>query len=144
MDAMSDQGIPCAEFVADCRVRAVTELFAHTWDPVVLAALRPGPRRRHELRTMIGGVSDKVLTDALHRLVRHGLIRRQRNAQAPPRVDYCLTPLGESLLDGPMRALGDWVIEHGDELLDAQDREPDRLPLAPSQTDSGRRAHPSG
>jgi len=120
MDAMSDLDDPCAEFMADCRVRAVTDLFAHTWDPVVLAALRPGPRRRHELRTLIGGISDKVLTDALHRLVRYGLIRRQSYAQAPPRVDYCLTPLGQSLLDGPMRALGDWVIEHGEELLDAQ------------------------
>jgi len=119
MDGMSNDGT-CEEFVADCRLRAGTELFAHTWDPVVLAALRPGPRRRRELRAMIGGISDKALTDALHRLVRQGLVGRQSYAQAPPRVDYDLTPLGLSLLDGPLRALGDWITEHGDELLDAQ------------------------
>jgi DNA-binding HxlR family transcriptional regulator len=112
----------CEQFMADCRVRAATELFAHTWDPVVLAGLRPGPLRRHELRTMIGGISDKVLTETLHRLVGHGLVRRESYAEAPPRVDYCLTPLGESLLAGPMKALGDWIIEHGEALLDAQDR----------------------
>ena len=119
---MSDQDDHCEQFVADCRLRAATELFAHTWDPVVLAALRPGPLRRHELRTMIGNISDKVLTETLHRLVGHGLVRRETYAQAPPRVDYCLTPLGESLLAGPMTALGDWITEHGEELLDAQER----------------------
>jgi DNA-binding HxlR family transcriptional regulator len=122
MRPMSEHDSSCESFVADCRLRAVTDLFAHTWDPVVLAALRPGPLRRHELRTMIGGISDKVLTEALHRLVGHGLVRRESYAQAPPRVDYCLTALGESLLDGPMKALGDWIAEHGEELLEAQDR----------------------
>lgn len=118
----------CEPFVADCQLRAGAELFAHTWDPVVLAALRLGPRRRHDLRRLIGGVSDKGLTEALHRLVQRGLVQRQSYAQAPPRVDYSLTPLGRSLLDGPMRALGDWITEYGDELLDAQDRRPDDRP----------------
>jgi len=112
----------CTDLVADCRLRAATDLFAHTWDPVVLAALRPGPRRRRDLRAAIGGMSDKVLTEALHRLGAHGLVGRRTFAQAPPRVEYELTPLGRSLVDGPMRALGDWITEHGDELLEAQDR----------------------
>lgn len=112
----------CYEFVADCRLRATTDLFAHTWDPVVLAALHEGARRRRELRADIGGISDKVLTEALHRLLGNGLISRQAYAEAPPRVEYALTPLGESLVDGPLRALGRWTLEHGDELLDAQDR----------------------
>jgi DNA-binding HxlR family transcriptional regulator len=37
-------------------------------------------------------------------------------------VEYALTGLGRSLVDGPMRALGRWVTEHGDALLDAQER----------------------
>ncbi|WP_283136501.1 winged helix-turn-helix transcriptional regulator [Rhizohabitans arisaemae] len=110
------------ELVADCRLRAATDLFAHTWDPVVLAALRPGPRRRRELRDAIGGLSDKVLTDTLHRLLANGLIDRHTYAEAPPRVDYSLTGLGQSLVDGPMAALGRWILDHGDDLLDAQDR----------------------
>jgi DNA-binding HxlR family transcriptional regulator len=111
----------CQEWVADCRLRTATDLFAHTWDPVVLAALRDGPRRRHELRDGIGAVSDKALTEALRRLLNHGLIERHRYAHAPPRVEYGLTGLGLSLIDGPMKALGQWVLEHGDDLLTAQD-----------------------
>ncbi|AWS43467.1 helix-turn-helix domain-containing protein [Streptosporangium sp. 'caverna'] len=110
------------EFVADCRVRAATDLFAHTWDSVVLAALASGPRRRRELRDAIGGISDKVLTDALHRLLANGLIDRRAHAEAPPRVEYALTGLGQSLVDGPMKALGRWATEHGDKLLDAQEK----------------------
>jgi DNA-binding HxlR family transcriptional regulator len=120
-DEMSDHEAHCYDLVADCRLRAATDLFAHTWDPVVLAALRPGPRRRRDLRAAIGGVSDKVLTDALRRLLANGLIERHTHAEAPPRAEYTLTSLGRSLVDGPMEALGRWTIEHGDELLDAQE-----------------------
>lgn len=118
---MTDDDAPCYELVADCRLRAATDLLAHTWDPVVLAALRSGPHRRRELRAAIGGISDKVLTDSLHRLLASGLIERHVHAEAPPRVDYALTGLGQSLVEGPMRALGRWAIEHGDELLEAQE-----------------------
>jgi len=120
------------ELVADCRLRATTDLFAHTWDPVVLAALRPGRRRRHQLRAAIGGISDKALTEALHRLLAHGLVERRAYAEAPPRVEYGLTELGDSLIDGPMRALGRWTLDHGDELLQAQEHAADP-PASPPQ-----------
>ncbi|MEU4657130.1 helix-turn-helix domain-containing protein [Streptomyces sp. NPDC023723] len=118
---MTDADAHCYEAVADCRLRAATDLLAHTWDPVVLAALREGPRRRRELRAAIGGVSDKVLTDSLRRLLAAGLIGRRAGAAAPPRVDYALTGLGQSLVEGPMRALARWAVDHGDELLAAQE-----------------------
>lgn len=118
---MSDHAAHCYDLVADCRLRAAVDLFAHTWDPVVLAALRAGPRRRRELRASIGGISDKVMTDTLHRLLTNGLVSRRAHPEAPPRVEYGLTGLGQSLVDGPMQALGHWITEHGDELLDAQE-----------------------
>jgi DNA-binding HxlR family transcriptional regulator len=74
---MSDHETHNYELVADCRLRAATDLFAHTWDPVTLAALQTGPRRRRELRYAIGGISDKVLTETLHRLLANGLINRR-------------------------------------------------------------------
>lgn len=117
---MSSYEPHCHELVADCRLRAATDLFAHTWDPVVLVALRETPLRRRELRTRIGGVSDNALTQALHRLLGHGLIERRRYAQAPPRVEYGLTDLGASLVAGPMAALGAWIDDHGEDLLTAQ------------------------
>jgi DNA-binding HxlR family transcriptional regulator len=119
---VSDHRYQSEELVADCRLRAATDLFLHTWDPVVLAALRLGPRRRLELRAAIGSMSDKVLTDALRRLLAHGLVCRRTYAEAPPRVEYALTSLGESLVDGPMNALGNWTLEHGKELLEAEER----------------------
>ncbi|TQS44117.1 winged helix-turn-helix transcriptional regulator [Cryptosporangium phraense] len=109
------------ELVADCRLRLATDIFRHTWDVVVLAALDAGPRRRRALRRSIGGISDKVLTDALNRLLSTGLIERRHLAEAPPRVDYALTALGRSFADGPMRALGTWVTEYGDELSELQE-----------------------
>ena len=112
----------CEELVADCRVRLASDLFAHTWDPVVIAALNDGPRRRRALRVGIGGISDKALTEALNRLLGNGLIERRYFAEAPPRVDYALTALGRSFAAGPLRALAVWVTEHGDELFEAQER----------------------
>ena len=111
----------CEELVADCRLRMATDLLAHTWDSVVLAALDAGPKRRRALRLSIGGISDKALTEALNRLLGNGLIQRRSFAEAPPRVDYALTALGHSFADGPMRALGAWVTEYGDELFEAQE-----------------------
>ncbi|MGV9642173.1 winged helix-turn-helix transcriptional regulator [Streptomyces sp. NPDC003514] len=119
---MTEQDAHCQEFVADCRVRAATDLFTHTWDPVVLAALGEGRRRRHALRTAIGGISDKALTEALHRLLATGLIERRAHPEVPPRVEYALTALGRSLVEGPMAALGRWALEHGEELLEARER----------------------
>ena len=112
----------CEDFVADCRLRMGTDLFTHVWDPVVLAALAAGPQRRRALRASIGGISDKALTEALHRLISNGLTERRSYAEAPPRVDYALTPLGRTFAEGPMRALADWIIRHGDELFEAQER----------------------
>ncbi|MEU6107534.1 helix-turn-helix domain-containing protein [Streptomyces albidoflavus] len=140
---MTDHEGPCHEWVADCRLRAATDLFTHTWDPVVLAALRAGPRRRRELRTAIGGISDKVLTDTLRRLLSRGLVDRHAHAEAPPRVEYGLTSLGRSLVEGPMTALGRWAVEHGDELLEAQENAA-RRPTDPAATPSPATRVPRG
>jgi DNA-binding HxlR family transcriptional regulator len=117
-----DRSGPCAGLLADCGLRAATDLFTHTWDPVVLAGLHTGPRRRVELLGAVGGLSDKVLTETLRRLVANGLVERRSYPAAPPRVEYRLSSLGLSLVDGPMRALAQWTIEHRDELLEAQER----------------------
>ncbi|WP_129841696.1 helix-turn-helix domain-containing protein [Streptomyces sp. RFCAC02] len=108
------------EFLADCRARLAFDLLAHTWDGVVLWALRDGPCRPRELRRRVGGISPKVLTGTLHRLRDSGLVSSRRHREAPPRVEYALTPLGRSLL-GPLEALGAWAAEHGDEVARARE-----------------------
>ncbi|WP_377273770.1 winged helix-turn-helix transcriptional regulator [Peterkaempfera sp. SMS 1(5)a] len=110
----------CPPFVADCAVRLAADLIAHTWDPVVLMALRAGKRRRIDLLSGIAGVSDKVLTQTLRRLHANGLIVRIATS-ADRSVAYELSELGGSLADGPLAALGQWAIDHADQVLAAQE-----------------------
>ncbi|MFW5418082.1 helix-turn-helix transcriptional regulator [Nocardiopsis sp. CNT-189] len=125
-------GKHCYDLIADCGLRAAADLLVHTWDPVVLAALAQGPLRRRELRAAIGGVSDKALTEALHRLLAAGLLERRRYREAPPRVDYALTALGETFAKGPLQALADWALAHADELAAAQEAGEERSPRPPA------------
>lgn len=104
------------EPIADCRLRGALDLFTHTWDPVVLAALRDGPHRRVALRAAIGSISDKALTETLQRLLGRGLVVRRPRPAAPPAVEYELTPLGVSLVVGPLESLAGWVRTYGDQL----------------------------
>ena len=64
--------------------------------------------RFSELRTVIGGISQKMLTTTLRNLERDGFVTRTAFATIPPRVDYELTDLGRELLV-PVNALGDWA-----------------------------------
>jgi DNA-binding HxlR family transcriptional regulator len=79
-------------------VREILEGVADKWTLLVIDAL-DGKRevRFSRLRDRIGGVSQRMLTKTLRQLERDGLVTRRVHAEVPPRVDYELTPLGESL-----------------------------------------------
>ncbi|MFJ7210242.1 winged helix-turn-helix transcriptional regulator [Amycolatopsis sp. NPDC098790] len=102
------------DFLADCRTRLAFDLVANTWHPVVLWALRDGPRRHVDLRRAIGGISAKVLTEALRRLESDGLVERRE-------ASYTLTTLGSSFLE-PIEGFGRWAAVHGDDVVAAQNR----------------------
>ncbi|MFF3330053.1 winged helix-turn-helix transcriptional regulator [Streptomyces sp. NPDC002888] len=108
-------------FLADCRTRLAFDLVSNTWNPVVVWALKDGPRRPGELQTHIGGISQKVLTETLRRLEFNGLVARRAYGGSPPRVEYELTGLGRTLI-APIEAFGAWAHDHGDEVMAAQDR----------------------
>ncbi|RKN10034.1 winged helix-turn-helix transcriptional regulator [Streptomyces radicis] len=109
-------------FIADCRARVAFDVLGHTWNGVVLWALRQGPCRPVELRARIGGISAKVLNETLRRLERDGLVTRRRFREAPPRVEYGLTPLGRTLLPA-LEAFGAWASVHGDAVAAAREGE---------------------
>ncbi|WP_147915836.1 winged helix-turn-helix transcriptional regulator [Ruania zhangjianzhongii] len=111
---MIDRG--CEPFIADCHVRAAVELISHTWDPVVISALRLGPTRRAVLLKRIAGVSDKVLTESLRRLCQRGLVGKVAGPAGRAAVVYELTDLGSSLAHGPVSHLAQWAAEHRAEL----------------------------
>jgi DNA-binding HxlR family transcriptional regulator len=115
----------CETFVADCRLRQATELIAHTWDPLVLMALRRGATRRRDLLGEIGGISDKVLSQALTRLTSHGLIARTSVPADHRGVSYELTAVGASLAAGPLAALAQWAADNGEVLEPAERTGPD-------------------
>ncbi|KUJ70312.1 hypothetical protein ACZ90_05325 [Streptomyces albus subsp. albus] len=109
-------------FAADCRGRVAFEVLANRWDSVVVFILgEGGPMRPRAMLDRIGGISPKVLNQALRRLEYNGLVERHRYAEAPPRVDYSLTEAGTALI-GPIRAMGAWAAAYGEAVLSARDR----------------------
>ena len=96
---------------ANCDSRQVLALIADRWSMLVLYALSRRVRRHGELKRMIGGISQKMLTQTLRALERDGLVERTVYDVVPPRVDYALTPLGRSLL-APLRAICRWAERH--------------------------------
>ena len=101
-----------------CPSRDVLGLLASKWVALLIPLLRKGPRRNGELMRGIAGISQKMLTQTLRELERHGLIARRDYAEVPPRVEYALTALGESLAK-TIVALDDWVIRHYDRMIAA-------------------------
>ena len=93
----------------DCRaVSDVLQRIGDKWSILVVGRLGAGPMRFSELRTVVGGTSQKMLTTTLRILERDGFVTRTAFAVNPPRVDYELTDLGRELLV-PVTALGDWA-----------------------------------
>jgi len=103
----------------NCPSRQVLDRIGDTWSVLVVVSLAHGPRRYTELAKRIDGVSPKMLTQTLRALERDGLISRTVQAVVPPRVDYALTKLGESLLD-LVGALESWAQTHMDDVLAAR------------------------
>ena len=80
------------------RSRRTLELIADKWAVLILYALSRGTMRHNELHREIEGISQKMLTKTLRRLERDGLVGREVYPEIPPRVEYSLTPVGESLI----------------------------------------------
>lgn len=94
-------------FSADCTSRRFIELVGDKWTLLILLGLRSGPKRNGELMRLIDGISQKMLTQTLRRLVANGLVARRDMRSNPPHVEYALTNLGLSL-GAVMRSLDRW------------------------------------
>ena len=81
-------------------LREILERIADKWTLLVIEALDgEGEMRFSDLQRRIGQISHKMLTKTLRQLERDGLVTRRVHAEVPPRVDYKLTELGESLVN---------------------------------------------
>ena len=80
-----------------CPVETTLILIGDKWKVLILPDLLQGTRRFGELKKSIGSVSQKVLTAKLRDMEENGLVHREVYAEVPPKVEYSLTELGQSL-----------------------------------------------
>ena len=107
---------------SDCRaVSTVLQRIGDKWTVLIVALLGDGPKRFSEIKRMVGGISQRMLTLTLRGLERDGLVTRTVFPTIPPRVDYELTELGRSLWR-PVEALGAWAREHQPQIEAARQR----------------------
>ena len=91
---------------------------SNKWNVLVIRRLAKKTMRHSQLKRDIGNISQKMLTQTLRELERSGLIERKVFPVIPPKVEYSLTELGETLVE-PLNVLCDWAIEHIDEVESA-------------------------
>lgn len=107
-------------YQGNCPTRAILDRIADKWTTLLIGILAQHQRMRfNELKRMIGGISQKMLTQTLRDLERDGLVQRTMYAEIPPRVEYNLTALGKTLC-APIAALTQWAHDHIDEVKRAQ------------------------
>jgi DNA-binding HxlR family transcriptional regulator len=111
-----------------CSVRDVLSRIGDKWSLAVIYYLANGPRRFTELKRDVDGVSQRMLTVTLRGLERDGLVHRTVHPVVPPRVDYELTKLGDTLFDA-VEHLMIWTLGHVNEISQA------RLDFDARQTD---------
>ena len=80
-----------------CPVETTLMLIGDKWKVLIPRDLLPGTKRFGELKKSIGSVSQKVLTAQLRDMEENGLVSRKVYAEVPPKVEYSLTELGQSL-----------------------------------------------
>src|SRR5438093_8457270 len=82
---------------ASCSVEITLAVIGGLWKVLILRELLTRTRRFNELHRALAGVTHRTLTQQLRELEAHRVIRRKVYRQVPPKVEYSLTPLGESL-----------------------------------------------
>jgi DNA-binding HxlR family transcriptional regulator len=105
---------------AICPVKDIMARYGDKWSMHTILLLgRQNSMRFSELKACIDGISQRMLTVTLRVLQEDGLIERTVYAERPPRVEYALTPLGESLLE-QLVDLSEWALKHKDEIQKAR------------------------
>lgn len=108
------------EISNDCAAMSdVLSRIGDKWTVMVVGRLKAGPVRFNTLKREIGGISQRMLTLTLRNLERDGLVFRTMYPEIPPRVEYELTPLGETLLPA-ISGLWDWSVGHYADIAEAR------------------------
>jgi DNA-binding HxlR family transcriptional regulator len=100
----------------ECPIMATIAMISDKWKVLILCKLRLGKLRFNELKRELQGVTQRVLTHQLRELEADGLVKRTVYAEVPPRVEYELTNLGNTLMPA-LESLETWARQHSAELL---------------------------
>ena len=85
------------DILPDCPVALTVSMIGSTWKLLIIRNLLARPWRFNELQKSIDGISQKALTEALRSMEADGIVSRTVYPEVPPRVEYALTELGESM-----------------------------------------------
>ncbi|ABA20687.1 Predicted transcriptional regulator [Trichormus variabilis ATCC 29413] len=94
-----------------CEVETTLKVIGGRWKVLIIRELMLGIKRFGELQRALPGITQKMLTQQLREMEDDGIIHRQVYAQIPPKVEYSLTPLGESL-QPILYAMHEWGVKH--------------------------------
>lgn len=95
----------------ECPVATTVQLIGNKWKLLIIRNLLVRPWRFNELQKSIEGISQKVLTDNLRALEKDGLVIRTVYPEVPPRVEYSLSELGESMRP-IIKSLETWGLDY--------------------------------
>ncbi len=95
-------------------------MLANKWTLLVVRVLSQGTRRYGEIQREAGGVTQKMLTQTLRELEENGIVRRMVYPVVPPKVEYSLTQLGESLIE-PLNGICLWAEQNFGKIADARE-----------------------
>ncbi len=95
----------------NCPIEAALDLIGGKWKAVILFRLMEGTKRFNELRRLMPNVTQRMLTNQLRELEADGIVHREVYPQVPPKVEYSLTSLGETL-SPLLLTLKDWGETH--------------------------------
>lgn len=103
------------EELPECPVATTVQLIGNKWKLLILRNLLQRPWRFNELKKSLEGISQKVLTDSLRSMEADGLITRTIYPEVPPRVEYALSDLGQSMRP-IIKVMEDWGINYKNQL----------------------------
>ena len=103
------------EELPECPVATTVQLIGSKWKLLILRNLLQRPWRFNEMKKTIDGISQKVLTDSLRSMEADGLIPRTVYPEVPPRVEYALSDLGQSMRP-IIKAMEEWGISYKKQL----------------------------
>jgi DNA-binding HxlR family transcriptional regulator len=120
-----------------CPAEVTLEVIGGRWKILILWHLFQKVKRFSELRRDIGGITQKMLTEQLRELERDGVIHRKVYPQVPPKVEYSLTPMGESLKP-VVDAMAAWGLQQMQAV--GSERTGDPIPQSDAQKDAAESA----